>query len=291
MTSLRFHLFGAASLGASLLAGTINSQASADISPFRHAFQVPSSQRADFHTSGGATHGDLQGDAFLEEVVYTDGASFTKFYTPKDVHDLFVEPGGEDNFRIRGGLNITRGRPGLISVWGAGGTTAFEHLMVEVMSNRNLNNYIDVSHASPDFSVTIEFERPVRDDDPATSDLRGELLYFERGSGGGNSWLTLQAVNASGAPLGPPLAVSPEETFPTTPVFSVSQPNQKLGGLAIDVSRLGVPEVRFLNVRRTSAAHDGYAPIFRAGIDFHADFKLLGVITHPDDLVTRLGYD
>ncbi len=285
------HRFGLAGLGAGLFAANASFAQPVTPQSFPHSFQMPLSQKADFNVRGPATRGDLQGNAFLEEVVYSDGKSFTEFYTPRQVHDLMVEPGGEDDFRIRGGLNITQGRPGLISVWGAGGTEAFKKLMVEVIANRNLNNYIDISRTSPDFSVTIEFRRPVRDDDPLSSDLRGELLYLERGTNGGNSWLTMQAVDEKGVPLGPPLAISPEETFPTTPVFSVDQPSQQIGGLAIDVSRLGVSEVRFLNVRRTAATDDGYAPIFRAGIDFHADFKLMAVITHPDDLLDELGFD
>ena len=131
----------------------------------------------------------------------------------------------------------------------------------------------------------------MRDDDPTVSDAHGELLFLERGREGGNSWLTMQAVDAFGVPLGPELAVSPEETYPTTPVFSVRTASQKIGGLAIDVSRLGVPAVQYLKLSETRAEDPGYEPLYTTGIDFQPDFKLMAVITHPDDIAPPYGYD
>lgn len=270
--------------------------------PWGADFQVPMSQAAIFSVGGAAVEGDLEGDAFLREVIYPDGSGFTRFYTPADVTDLFVEAEHGEEVTLRGGSNIRDGLPGLRTLGGfAEGVSrptiseadvaAFSTAARDVLATRNLNNYIDLA-GSPDFALTIHFERPVRDDDPEGPDVRGEILYFERGLGGGNSWLTFQAVDAEGAALGPALAVSPEETMLTVPPFSVIDELQQIGGLTIDVSRLGVAEVQHLRVRRTTSSDDGYAMIVRERIDFHPDFKVMAVITDPQDLeAVTFAYD
>lgn len=278
------------SLTAALLAAVVSTTAAAQFAPFTHAYQVPASQEAQFNVSGAATGGDLEGDAFLDSVVYTSGLSYTEFYRPESVTDLTVPAADTALIAVRGGTNITVGRPGVERLDAAASATDFADLMYEAFANQNLNHYVDIG-GRPEFSFVVAFERPVRDDDPTVSDAHGELLYLERGTDGGNSWLTMQAVDAFGVPLGPELAVSPEETFPTTPVFSVRSASQKIGGLAIDVSRLGVSEVQYLKLRETQASHAGYAPVYAAGIDFQPDFKLMAVITHPDDLVPPMSYD
>ena len=264
--------------------------------PFDHAYQVPVSQSAVFSVVGPATTGDLQGDAFLASVTYPDSEVFTEFYRPAEVSRLQVAAADVHDVRIRGGDRITEGVQGVRPLEGfASGTPsaadvpAFSEELKEVMASQNLNYYVDMMGA-PDFSFVIGFERPVRDDDPDASDARGELLYLERGTNGGNSWITMQAVDADGNALGPALAISPEETFPTSPLFSISAASQQVGGLAIDVSRLGVPAVQYLKLSRSSAAHAGFEPLAIAGIDFQPDFKIQAVITDPADQFS-LNYD
>ncbi|MEM9915409.1 MAG: hypothetical protein AAF911_10645 [Planctomycetota bacterium] len=263
-------------------------------SEFAYDFQIPASQRATFNTSGAATLGDMQGDAFLSSVVYPDDSEYTEYYSPVNVWDLYGQAGQGKKIKIRGGSNITDGVPGQYTLGGYATDSssntitdddvdAFEDTLREVLANKNLNNYFDMS-GSPDFGFTISFELPVMDDDPDNSDVRGELLFFERGSGGGNSWLTMQAVDEDGNALGPALAISPEETYLTSPEFAVLNSSQKIGGLAVDVSRLGVSEVQHLRVRRTTTSDDGYTPVSRGGVDFQPDFKLMAVITHPEHL-------
>lgn len=270
---------------------------------FSHDYQVPATERATFNVSGAATEGDMEGDAFLSSVVYIDDSQFTEYYTPVNVSDFLGEAGKGKKLAIRGGDNITEGIPGLHFVGGfADGTKRdaiseediemFEVSLRRVMANKNLNNYFDVAGGTHGFDFIISFELPVMDNDPDNPDVRGELLYFERGTGGGNSWLTFQAADENGNALGPALAISPQETFPTSPIFSVYRSSQKLGGLAIDVSRLGVSEVQHLRVRQTRTSDDGYGSISRGGVDFNADFKIMAVITHPDHLTTLAGlYD
>ncbi|MEM7626110.1 MAG: hypothetical protein AAF333_10970 [Planctomycetota bacterium] len=270
---------------------------------FSHDYQVPVTERATFNVSGAATLGDVQGDAFLSSVVYLDDSEFTEYYTPVNISHFLGEAGKGKKLAIRGGNNITEGISGLHFVGGyAEGRRSdqiteadiekFEASLRKVMANKNLNNYFDVAGGTHGFDFIMSFELPVMDDDPTQADVRGELLYFERGTGGGNSWLTLQAVDEDGNALGPAIAISPQETFPTSPIFSVMRSDQKLGGLAIDVSRLGVSEVQHLRVRKTETTDDGYGPISRGGVDFNADFKVMAVITHPDHLTTLAGlYD
>lgn len=283
---------------AALLTAGLTTPAANAQSQFAYDFQVPASQRATFNVSGAATNGDMQGDAFLSSVVYPDESKFTEYYSPVNVSSLFGQQNQGRNIKIRGGSNITDGVPGEFTLGGfakgkkknritAKDIDAFEITLREVFANKNLNNYFDMS-GSPDFGFTISFELPVKDDDPDNPDVRGEILFFERGSGGGNSWLTMQAVDEFGTALGPALAISPEETFLTTPQFAVLNSSQKIGGLAVDVSRLGVSEVQHLRVRRTQTSDDGYKTVSRGGVDFQPDFKLMAVITHPDHL-TILG--
>ena len=201
--------------------------AGADIAPFTHDFQVPVSQEAQFNVSGAATGGDLEGDAFLDSVVYTSGMEYTQFYRPDALTNLIIPAADAEHFHVRGGTNITVGRPGAHWLSDAESTEAFAGRVLDAFENRNLNHYFDIG-GRPTFSFVIAFQRAVRDDDPTVSDAHGELLFLERGREGGNSWLTMQAVDAFGVPLGPELAVSPEETYPTTPVFSVRTASQKL---------------------------------------------------------------
>ena len=273
-----------------MIAGAIATTAGADIAPFTHDFQVPVSQEAQFNVSGAATGGDLEGDAFLDSVVYTSGMEYTQFYRPDALTNLIIPAADAEHFHVRGGTNITVGRPGAHWLSDAESTEAFAGRVLDAFENRNLNHYFDIG-GRPTFSFVIAFQRAVRDDDPTVSDAHGELLFLERGREGGNSWLTMQAVDAFGVPLGPELAVSPEETYPTTPVFSVRTASQKIGGLAIDVSRLGVPAVQYLKLSETRAEDPGYEPLYTTGIDFQPDFKLMAVITHPDDIIPPYGYD
>ncbi|MEO1237380.1 MAG: hypothetical protein AAFX76_11390 [Planctomycetota bacterium] len=281
-------------------AAAVSPAAAGGLGYFSHGYQVPVSQEATFHISGSATTGDMQGDVFLGKVDYTDGTEFTQFYTPVAVRHLDIEDGHGRRVRTLGGGNITDGIAGRYMAGGyADGASrsavtpadldAFSPLLLRVQANKNLNNYLETQHGykgveAVQFSYTISFEKPVRDSDPAP-DVQGEILYFERGTQGGNSWITLQAVDEDGNALGPALAISPDETYVTTPVVDVKQAGQQIGGLAIDVSRLGVSEVQHLRVRNTRATDDGYGPVVTShGSDHEPDHKIMAVITHPDDL-------
>ncbi len=179
--------------------------------------------------------------------------------------------------------DVTVGKVGFLE-WGdadgdqssvtAADIEAFRQDILRVLSNNNLNNYIGIEASGMEFSFILEFDMVVRDNDPGPDDL-GELLYFERGILNGNSWITLQAVDSSGVGIGPPLLISPHETSATTPRTYIFDTDQQMGGTAIDVSRLGVTEFKYLRVSTTDQSDSQYA----WGGDRNPDFKLMAVIT------------
>ncbi|MEE9404803.1 MAG: hypothetical protein V3V20_07915 [Algisphaera sp.] len=273
---------------------------------FDHDFQKRVGDRAVFNTYGPACeiNGVVQnenGDAFLESVQMANGDEFTEFYQPVAVHDFYFPSNGGRDIAVRGGTAITVGsqgkhylgrmvNDGYDRTVSDADKEAFSKLTRQMFANNNLNNYIDMGGQSPYFEFIIEFNLALKDNDPEPDDF-GELLYFERGGGGGNSWITLQAVDENGVGLGPELAISPHETLHTSPPTMVwairrsGRPNndQYMGALDIDISRLGVTETQFLKVRRTKTSDSGWYST-GSGVDYNPDFKFMAVITHPDHL-------
>lgn len=258
------------------------SPSSAASASYDHSYQEKYGGNATFHVSGAVIGGDNQGDAILDSVEMPNGDEFTEFYLPVAVHDMDYTHDGT-RMSARGGTNCTIGLNYEHKIGQAEGTTTnvsatdrtvFEGKLLEVMQTPNLNNYVDFSGDPGAWSFIIEFQHIIRDDDPNPDDS-GELLYFERGSGSGNSWLTIQAVDENGNALGPPLAVSPDETLATSPPAIVAL-GQGIGAAAIDLSRLGVTSARFLKVSRPNSGEGGYTSGERA-----PDFKFMSVIVVP----------
>jgi hypothetical protein len=246
--------------------------------------QAPVGEPAIFHTSGPATQNPTNNkmDGMLDAVEYSNGRKYIFFYEVVDVFDLQYT-GDPDLYMVGGCSGVTIGKVGFLEWGDADGDQsdvtpadidAFREGIVRVLSNRNLNNYIDVAAPDLEFSFVIEFDMMVRDNDPDPDDL-GELLLFERGIHDGNSWITLQAVDSSGVGLAPALLISPHETSATTPRTYIKDTTQQMGGTAIDVSRLGVTEFKYLRVSTTETGD----PQFAYGGDRNPDFKLMAVMT------------
>ncbi|MEE9405063.1 MAG: hypothetical protein V3V20_09220 [Algisphaera sp.] len=276
---------------------------------YDHDFQKRVGDRAVFETSGPACEVNGQkvknenGDAFLDAVKMPDGTVYTEFYRPVVVHDFTYKQGQGKDFMVKGGPLITEGLPGkhVIGHMVKDGSvkkitpadaSAFSDLLRDTFANSNLNSLFDIGGANPDFDFIIEFNIALKDNDPEPDDL-GELLYFERGRNGGNSWLTIQAVDENGAALGPALAISPYETLKTSPPVMIwAQHDQYVGAVEIDISRLGVSETRFLRVRKTLHSDSGWYDPADKAIDYNPDFKFMAVITHPAHLAySRAQYD
>jgi hypothetical protein len=233
-----------------------------------------------FHTSGPATENanNYNKDGLLDAVEYSNGQKHIFFYKPVNVFDLQYT-GDPSVFRVGGASGVTVGSSSFLE-WGDTDVDTFGQEMIRVLSNNNLANYVDLAAYGLEFSFILEFDMVVRDNDPGPDDF-GELLYFERGMVNGNSWITLQAVDSSGVGLGPALLISPKETIRTTPQTFILSSDQHMGGAAIDVSRLGVTEFKYLRVSTT----DPNDPQYAWGGDRAPDFKLMAVITDPTQML------
>lgn len=277
--------------------GTAHPAAAAPPQPASYAFawQAPFGSPPTYNVTGPATGAspDGDGDGFLQSVAYSDGQEYLYFYRPVAVTDLTFSSDSNANFAVAGGTNITIGDPGVFAIGdpdgNPGDVTAydiaiFETKVLYALGNRNLNSYPMVTKDWTDFSFIVEFEQEVRDNDPGPDDL-GELLYFERGidTTSANSWIKMQAVDADGNALGPWLVISPAETVGTTPLTYTGMAwiyETYMSGTAIDVSRLGVTEFKYLKVANVEAGDPGYT----SGGDLNPDFKLMFVVTDPLDI-------
>ena len=269
--------------------------ASADAYDFEYQRPVEA-DRVSLNVAGPLVDGVSNGDLFLESVQYDGSELLDQFYKPSGISSFFLHPEHEDRISIRGGKNITDGVPGdrkfrvMANRRGAKTASAkqalFEQQINEVLQSDNINFYINTQYNKSNgmgnvmFDLVINFDDlPLLDNDPEP-DAIGELLLFERGTGDGNSWLTLQAVDADGVALGPPLAVGTGDTHATNPPTKLYR-NQGMGGVAIDLSRLGVTELSHLRIRSTYATDSGFVPNIGPGVDFEPDFKIFYIKTHP----------
>ena len=258
-------------------------------------FQRMVGNRAEFFVTGPATgdNFDVQGDAAVTQVVYASGDEFIQFYKPVAVHDIEAD-GDLRKFLIRAGANCTTGLSDMNHMIANRNHSqptqaekdVFADLALQALQSNNLNNYIDTHSNNVLWSMTIEFEKSVKDNDPEPDDF-GEILYFERGAGSGNSWMKMQAIDEDGNALGPWLVIGPTETVQTTPMTRVYRADQKMGTTAIDISRLGVSECKFLRISNDVMGDSAYT----GGGDINPDFKLMVVITNPVDLQQGVMYD
>ncbi len=271
---------------------------SASAEPYVQRFQEPFGRQPVFHMAGNATDTHAQfdptGDGWLASVEMPDGTVLKHFYKPVGIHRLTSGGDMGHNHHI-----VQRGMPdsGFATALGRFSNDSSDHNVTQAdligfrdalqtsLADTKLTHYVDAINTDPHFSFIIEFEQPLMDNDDGPDEF-GELLYFERGAGNGNSWLTIQAVERDGTPLGPPLAISPDETAQTVPAIQLTHGDansaQRFGAVAIDLSRLGVSETRYLRVRHTIDSDPGYRSDIPS--DKAPDFKFLAIITHPDQL-------
>ena len=277
----------ATTLATTTLAATAAAQS------YEHTYQYKNGRDATFLVEGPATGSspDVQGDAMLTEVRMATGDSFHFFYKPEAVADVnYVgTPGYETHWLVRAGTNTSTPLSGNYPYsdydHSQAATDAFAALTLNAFSNNNLNNYLDTHHNNALWEITVKFEMVVKDDDPDPDEF-GEILYFERGSGNGNSWIKMQAVDEAGSPLGPWLVIGPGETVQTTPQTAVYRIDQKMGTTSIDVSRLGVEEFQYLRISNVMAGE----PAYTGGGDINPDFKVMVVMTNEDQLKDMLGH-
>lgn len=268
--------------------------AAANPANYQYSWQEPYGSPAQFFVTGGSTapSSDPEGDAFLETVLYANGDSYLHFYHVVDVTDMTFS-GNASKIKMRAGTNTTVGpNYGQITLPEMDGNPAnvnqndrniFRARALEAMQSRQLNNYVSTDDNASNYTLILHFDEMVRDNDPNPDEF-GELLYFERGNGDGNSWIKMRAVDEDGDPLGPWLVIGPDETVQTTPFATIGTITQTMGTTAIDVSRLGVTEFQHLQISSDTTGE----PAYTGGGDQNPDFKLIAVITNNQQL-TELG--
>lgn len=268
---------------------------------YHDSFQRSVGGAATFHVTGPATgeSPDVEGDATLIRVEMPTGDQFISFYKPVAVHDAEYD-GRLDKWLVRAGSRCTIGLSDIEHYVADGGRDdddddddltqedldVFEDMIFRAFNTNNLNNYVDNGDSNSEFYFTIEFDMTVNDNDPEPDEF-GEILYFERGAGSGNSWLKMQAVDEEGEALGPWLLVGPDETVQTSPVTTVMRSDQKMGTTSIDVSRLGVSSFKYLRISNDVTDH----PAYTGGGDRAPDFKIMVVMTNDEDIQKSILFD
>lgn len=287
-------------LGAALL----STAGAAALAGYEHDYQKLHGQRATFNVAGPATGDtpDVEADAMLTSVVYPNGEEYVFFYKPTEVTNITHNNTNFSKWGVRAGTKTSGDLSGFYTFGeqdGDGSSVSaqdledFAGLMLQAFQTNNLNQYVDLGGGGGAtggdqfrFEFMIKFDMTVKDND-AGSDEFGELLYLERGSGYGNSWLKIQACDENGTALGPWLVIDPAETVQTTPETTVYRSSQKIGTTSIDISRLGVSEFEYLKVSNDCPGEYAYT----GGGDLNPDFKIMAVITNEDQLAKMMLFD
>lgn len=267
-----------------------------------------------FHVSGPATTaGGHEGDALLTGVSF-GSASFgaDDFIYTANVSNV-TYTGALGQFRIASGpktsktdpdprVNTTSFQP--IETLDGDGTSVsaedrrlFANEIRDAFRNRNLNNYVDLIDPGESYALTVTFASELVDNDPGADDDVGELLYFERGFGGSNSYVMIGLDN-DGQPVGSPLTVmagqvvidprdesrfSPLALTPRTEVSIYDSAGNVIGaqemeGLALDLSEaFGVDRIRSVRVSVPPGELVGVGP--GGHYDTAPDIKLIGLDT------------
>jgi hypothetical protein len=266
---------------------------------YEYDFQRPFGARAVFHVSGTATGAspDVEGDAVIDAVEYRTGDRFEIFYRPVEISNIEFS-GNHKRWQTRAGSRCTVGlsdshvfgaADGQVDDVTAEDVAVYEEQILAAFRTNNLNNYLDLeSDDDSRFTFTIAFDHIVRDNDPGSDEV-GEILYIERGTAFGHSWVKLQAVDEDGSPLGPWLVIAPHESAPTSPHARVYRTSESIGATAIDVSRLGVSEFQHLRVSNDVESESAY----NDGGDIQPDFKIMAIVTNKQQLQYEIlgGFD
>ena len=225
--------------------------------------QASGQSGAVFHVHGQATTGaaGMWGNAILDAVEFPTGDIFSDFVTAEEVTDFDCPPTYSDlGWSVSTGTACTTAEPGWFMLEDEDGNGVsisdndrelFNTRILDILNDRNLNSLVHLK--DPDASFVIKFGELIRDNDPLMDNF-GEVLYFERGTGAGNSTAYIQAVDEDGVGLGPIVTIDGDETLPTTPLATIGTPwapsmtDQTIGGATIDLTRLGVTTLRYLRV-------------------------------------------
>ncbi|MEL6797830.1 MAG: hypothetical protein AAFO89_13545, partial [Planctomycetota bacterium] len=236
-----------------------------------------------------------RGTNTLEAINFGGGLRFKKFIYATAVTNFE----GSSDSRDRGQTRIKRGPDSDVGPAPMNAPLAtddpsqirqFEQVLAGVFQNTNLNNFLDNNTRNPHFSFVLELERPLRDDSEGDDDLVGEIIFFERGAQVANSFILLEALDADGNVMGSPYLINPDSPIEMSPPVQACvlgganfdyRRSQDLGGVSIDLGKLGVSETSRIRVSRPVVGHDGMeGSMLGGGRDLNPDFKLVFVQTY-----------
>lgn len=222
-----------------------------------------------FRVSGPATNDNPDGNAWLNRVNYGGGLVLesTQFVYPSRVAGLQYN-GGVGEMRVIAGSDTTHpGTKGVTTLEGMDGDSGsisttdirrFQNQILDAFSNNNLNHLFDIIPSDRQFRFHVHFDQPIVDND-AGPDNFGEVVYFERGGNGSNSFIWL-AIGSNNKIVGKPYLVDPDTTLSPTPTNRPAfirsydpqgnpQGVQQVEGLALDISEaFGVTELSAIRV-------------------------------------------
>ncbi len=233
-------------------------------------------------TIGGNGQNDGRNDIILDYVQYSETEIYTEFIRPQGLVSLNMAEntwkGG--NLNVIAGKNTTgigynkvvpddldgRKETGEIS------RNDFKNEVLKASQSRNLNWFINSGVTDTSFELTMDFSQ-----DP----LRHRIIFFERGPGGPNSIIQLEAVNAQGQKIGNSVRINPSQGHMIrhdfggrdrdAAVYATTDGNngkQELGFYDLHVSDFGVSSVSYL--RFTTPGSFGFSG------DLQPDFKIMG---------------
>ncbi|MCG9894724.1 MAG: PEP-CTERM sorting domain-containing protein [Fimbriimonadaceae bacterium] len=229
-----------------------------------------------FFRIGGNGQNNGQNDVWLDYIKYSQNQIYTDFLGPRQILN-FTTSGGSTNTGIRvvAGTN-TSTNPNKFAVLDDGdgkiegaemNKTNFVNRLTQAFNSRNINEYLDMSGNDANFSMVLDFTH---------NPLRNKIVYFERGGGGSNSWLQLEAVDAQGKTLGQKFVVQPRTSTDmnlNTVTYSWGKTqsgawSQQLSFYDLDVADLGVSSISYLKVSMPQGVKLG------PGEDFQPDFRI-----------------
>lgn len=237
-----------------------------------------------------------RGHSILRYIDFGNGFLYEQFIYVKSVEN-FEHEGSPGSSRIVAGpeseahspkhrLGNADGNPDDVTSFDR---DAFADSIRLCFRNSNLNNCLDNNGSEPYFSFEMTLDRELRDNDIEPDGI-GEIIYFDRGPTGANSFMIIEAIDADGNVLGNPLLISPADLAETTPKaesgtfdddLNYSNKSEKFGAVSIDLSELGVQRVSRLRVRQPSVGELGLSEADLTGnIDLAPDFKLLFIQTY-----------
>ncbi|MCU0689480.1 MAG: hypothetical protein MUE97_07055 [Phycisphaerales bacterium] len=253
------------------------------------------------------TTGSGNGPVWLK-AVRANGVTYTDFIFPKYIWDAGYNGGPGAMRVVRGTANGnfeglvkqhnikapgTDGPTGKIEDMDGNGSSVtqadvdgFKHLVLAALGNQNLNYLVDMQ-GEPTWHFNIAFEKPIKDDNPEP-DGTPELIFFERGAGGGNSWITMQLVDANGQLTGKPVAFGSADGVKTNEIARVGTfdnnlrqtGTQEMTGVAIDLSVFGVTQAHKIQIRHTRDTDTTTRGNRWPGGERQPDWKIMAVQTY-----------